>query len=197
MFWTISSFPKCGYHVFLSHSSEDKPWLVDPLSERLQSIQRIPWLDRRDFPLGANRYHALQNNILKSRHVVYLITEATLDRARGWQVLEMAYGGILQDNLCCGIDLSCVELPLFFVDRTHPVLSLSVWQRLLLNAGPNQFHRPPDDPVEWSADVIETFIRQQENFAAVLSYSIAHDPTIQAYVDARHGLADRVAARYP
>ena len=36
VFWTISSFPDCQWHVFLSHCREDRARLVDLLLDSLQ-----------------------------------------------------------------------------------------------------------------------------------------------------------------
>src|ERR1035437_7632999 len=126
--WEIASFPHCEHHVFLSHCAEDRRWLVDPLHARLKSHQIIPWIDRHHYLAGTDPYEALREGVLKCRHIIFLITLAMLEQARGWANLEKGYAGILQDNLREGtVDLCHVEFPLFFVARDNPVLARSIW----------------------------------------------------------------------
>ena len=72
MLWKITRFPPCRCHVFLSHSSEDKASLVEPLCERLKSKGVIPWVDVHDYPWCRASYEALRWEILESRHIAYL-----------------------------------------------------------------------------------------------------------------------------
>src|SRR5690349_5256766 len=136
--WTISSFPRCKFHVFLSHSAEDRGWLVLPLFDALQKRAIIPWIDLHHFPLGAESFEALRESILGCRHIVYLLTLATLDNPRGWTSLERAYGGLLQENLRGpGLEYCHIELPLFFLPREHETLPRTIWQPIL---GRGRFH---------------------------------------------------------
>lgn len=72
--WSISHFPACQFHVFLSHCDEDRRWRVFPLRERLESLGMPAWLDRHDYPAGTTPFEALREAILKYRHIVYLVT---------------------------------------------------------------------------------------------------------------------------
>ena len=196
MQWTVASFPKCGFHVFLSHSAEDRPWLIEPLYDRLAKSGVIPWFDRHHYPLAVDPYEALRREILLCRFTAYLITEATLSHARGWQVIEKAYGGILQDCFAYfGIELSHIELPLFFVRRDHPVLARSAWQPLISKG---RFHTPMDgDPPEWAFERISKFIREEETHSIQIQQHVANEPQLRDWVASRTGMADRLSAAYP
>lgn len=196
MIWTIRSYPPCLFHVFLSHTSDDKPWLVDPLDQLLQTRGTIPWYDRRHFPLGVDPYEALRFGILRSRITVYLITLATLTIARGWQALEKAYGGILQDSFrFSGVELSHTELPLFFLPRNDPSLPRTIWQPLVAKG---KFHTSKDGPpVTWAADQIVRFVRAEENNSAGMLLNVRQDPVLAAWVNRQPGMNDRIAAHFP
>ena len=90
MLWTIRHFPPCSHHVFLSHSREDRADLVDPIYLQLREQRIVPWLDRHDYAYGRDSRIALQDGILRSRHVVFLITLNLLNSPRGWCALELA-----------------------------------------------------------------------------------------------------------
>ena len=196
--WQISSFPTCQFHVFLSHSAEDREWLILPLFERLKRVPIIPWLDLHHYPLGTDTHEALRERILRCRHIVYLVTQATLAVARGWTVLERAYAGILQDNLCaCGIDLCHVELPLFFLPRNEHRLTRSVWQSV---RGKASFHVPSDgNPVDWAVAQIARFVHQEQNWGIEVSEMTRMDPTLRKTIsaDKRPGLHERLRAEFP
>jgi len=49
MLWQIRSFPSCDYHVFLSHSQEDRDPLIEPTRKKLASRGVVPWFDREDY----------------------------------------------------------------------------------------------------------------------------------------------------
>ncbi len=180
MFWTISQFPNCDHQVFLSHCSEDKPWLVEPLYHRLQAMSPpvIPWVDRHHWPRGVPPYQALRDGILRCCHIVYLITLKSLDVSRGWQIFEKAYGGLVQDSFSFGgRQLSRVELPLFFVARNDPVLARSIWFPMVHNG---EFHNPVDGPeVEWAVRQIHRFVQQAKAGALSEANSVSNDPTLR------------------
>ena len=58
----------------MSHCREDAGELVLPVYDRLLLRDVSPWLDHHDYPLGPTSVQALQDGILKSRHVVFFIT---------------------------------------------------------------------------------------------------------------------------
>ena len=55
MFWRLQFFPRCAYHVFLSHCREDMEWLIDPLYEALRQkaiiLERITDLHPTPAPI--------------------------------------------------------------------------------------------------------------------------------------------------
>ena len=185
MFWTISSFPDCQWHIFLSHCREDRAPLVHPLDERLRVAGVLSWLDRDDYAYGRDSRTALRDGILRCRHTVMLITKTTLTQSRGWAVQELCWAELLQANLVIpGGTLQNVILPLFFVDPTHPDLAPSVWN-LLLDRG--RFYGENDgDQVEWAASQVLEFLRREEKQTQDLAVLSKRDPAFRA------GLKDRV-----
>lgn len=196
MFWKITGFPPCRFHVFLSHSSEDKVSLVEPLCEQLKTKGLIPWFDVHDYPCCRASCEALRSEMVRSRHIAYLITEATLHNARGWQALEKAYGGILQDNFAfSGVDLSHVEVPLFFVGKDEPALVRSIWQPLI---DKGHFYRPDHgSPPDWAAVAIGHFLEQEKQYAAEIVRGILHDERLLGMLQQQEGMLDRISAVFP
>jgi hypothetical protein len=180
----------------VSHCAEDRQWLAFPLYQRLKTRGLSPWLDTHDYPIGTDPYEALREGIVHCRHVVYLVTLAMLEQARGWPVLEKAYSGLLQDNLrVFGLELCHIELPLFFLPRAHPVLSRSVWQPILPRG---KFHLAADgDAVDWAGREIEGFVRREERRAVELGVRIENDQHFQGTLGNRMGLMDRIGGAYP
>lgn len=196
MLWRIEFFPLCTHHVFLSHCREDRDWLVFRLYESLQEAGIIPWLDRHDYPYGRSSFEALRDGVLKCRHVVFLITEAMLNQARGWSILELAWADLLQENLSeAGGKLQAVALPLFFLDPADPRIFRSAWQPLRERA---VFHQPKDgDPVTWAVDQINSFnLREAQRGVDNLLW-LQQDSRARARLNSRQGLIDRITARYP
>ena len=98
MFWQITSFPKCEHHAFLSHCAEDRAVLVRPVYDRLLAAGVVPWLDQEHYYYGRDSRAALRDGILRSRHVVFFITDAMLDTPRGWCVFELAMTEVAELN---------------------------------------------------------------------------------------------------
>ena len=131
MLWQIRSFPRCAYHVFLSHSAEDRLDHVKPVLEAIQARGIIPWFDQNDYTYGRPSRAALRDGILKSRHTVFFITDALLASPRGWCAMELTLAEIVQTNLQTrGGQLANTILPLYFVDQYDDRLPRSVWQDL-------------------------------------------------------------------
>jgi len=131
MLWQIRSFPKCDYHVFLSHSQEDRDPLVEPTRIKLAARNVVTWFDQQDYYYGRPSRAALRDGILKSRHTVHFITDAMLGSSRGWCVMELSLVELLQGNLQVrGGQLAHPMLPLFFVSQDDRRLARSVWQDL-------------------------------------------------------------------
>ena len=73
MFWQITSYPRCEYHVFLSHCAVDRSTLVYPVYEDLMRRGIIPWLDREDYYYGRDSRSAASGWAFEiaSRRVLY------------------------------------------------------------------------------------------------------------------------------
>ena len=194
MLWQLASFPKCEYHVFLSHCAEDRDALVAPVYDHLLAAGITPWLDRQDYPYGRDSRSALRDGILRSRHVTFFVTEAVLTVARGWCVLELALAELLELNFHVpGGQLANVFLPLFLVPQASAHLPRSVWQ-LVRDRG--RFHTG-GDPVEWCVEQIRAFLRREQRLARDTAARARDDPAFAAALAATPGLADRVTKFHP
>ncbi|HEX7380139.1 MAG TPA: toll/interleukin-1 receptor domain-containing protein [Pirellulales bacterium] len=128
MLWQIQFFPFCTQHIFLSHCCEDREDFVFPLCGALERRRVIVWLDQHNYPYGRTSFQALRDGILKSRHVVFLVTEAMLEQRRGWSTVELAWADLLQENLReLGGILQTVSLPIMLVPPDDPRLRRSAW----------------------------------------------------------------------
>ena len=196
MLWQVQFFPQCTHHVFLSHCREDREWLVRPLNAALQREAITTWLDLHDYPYGRTSFGGLRDGVLKSRHTVFLVTQAMLVQSRGWSLIERAWVHLLQENLCeAGGELQTVALPLFFVERSSELLLRSAWQAIRDRAA---FHHPADgNPVAWATRQIVGFLLRQEQRGLDNSKWLAEDSHAKARLESRQGLVDRVLARHP
>lgn len=195
--WSISHFPACQFHVFLSHCDEDRQWLVFPLRVRLQTLGISAWVDRHHYPAGTTPFEALREAILKCRHVVYLVTEAMLGQGRGWSVVEKSYAGLMQDSLTeSGLELSHVELPLFFLSMHNAALPRAVWNSLRYRG---RFAPGDVDHVAWAAEQIGRFVADEKARGLDFARDLDRDRQFRDRIDSRNqaGLIDRVCARYP
>ena len=192
MIWGPTSIPPMAFHVFLSHTSVDKPWLLDPLDRELADAGITAWYDRRHFPRATDGFEALRTGLVASRHVVYLITQATLENRRGWQLLERCYAALLQDVFRRhGRELVHLELPLIYLPddvETREKLGLSIWQPLLTKA---RFCPPGTrDAVGWAVHEIRQFLRQEERHADAMASAYRGDIAFRRDTDV---LEDSVA----
>lgn len=191
MFWKITSYPRCEYHVFLSHCAIDRLGLVHPVYDELKRRNIIPWLDREDYYYGRDSRTALRDGLLRSRHVVFFVTLGMMDYRRGWCSMELAYSDLLQANLIhTGGPLLNFELPLIFLDRTDSDLPRSAWDALRDRA---QFHHPSDgNAVTWAIDQITAFLKREQDLALDMSKLVVPgQPDYEALND-RPGLVGRV-----
>ncbi len=164
MLWTIEFLPRCGHHVFLSHSAEDRDTLAFPLYESLTKRGIRVWLDRHDYPYGRTSRAALRDAIVGCRHVVFLVTDALLNSAHGWCVQELAWAELLQDNLLhegAPHLVNCL-LPLYFVAQDDARLPRSVWQ-VERDRGP--FAPTGSEPVAWATEQTVAFLKREETRA--------------------------------
>ncbi|MHB1428479.1 MAG: toll/interleukin-1 receptor domain-containing protein [Rhodocyclaceae bacterium] len=63
--------------VFLSHSSNDKPFVRD-LDRALQAYGIESFLDERDIGIGEDIPHRLFNEIYAATHVCYVISRSSI-----------------------------------------------------------------------------------------------------------------------
>ena len=187
--WHIQHWPRCTHHVLLSHCAENRNELIIPVFEELAQSNVISWLDQHHYPSGRESHEALRESLLKCRHVIYVVTPEMLQQGRGWCALECGYSAVIQRILN---DISHVELPLFFVDRTDPALQRSVWSTLV-DRGifiPLKAHK---QPVTWAVRKILQFVRREETWASEILERLPCDHQLQSSL-ANHNLRLRVTA---
>jgi hypothetical protein len=196
MLWQIQFYPFCTHHIFLSHCREDRERVVFPLCDLLEDQHFIVWLDQHDYPYGRPSFQALRDGILKSRHVVFLITEAMLEQPRGWSMVESAWAELLQENLRePGGVLQTVSLPLIFVAPDDPRLRRSAWFPIADRA---VFHQAADgDAVTWAARQIEDFIMREAQRGLDNVAWLEQDTRSRARLRKRQGLIERITAIHP
>ena len=121
MLWQIAAYPRCAYHVFLSHCAMDRAGIVHPVFNELMRRGVVPWLDREDYYYGRDSRTALRDGLLRSRHAVFFITLGMLDYRRGWCPMELAYSDLLQANFnVAGGPVLNFELPPLFSGSIPP-----------------------------------------------------------------------------
>ena len=191
MFWEIASFPRCEFHVFLSHCAVDRPSLVYPVYDELMRRKIIPWLDREDYYYGRDSRTALRDGLLRSRHVVFFITLGMMDYKRGWCAMELAYSDLLQTNLThAGQPLLNFELPLIFLERTNPELPQTAW-----NCARDRgvFHSPANgDAVAWAANQIAAFLHREQDLALDMAKVVVPGQAVHGDLARRPGLVERI-----
>ena len=197
--WQISHWPKCEFHVFLSHCAEDREHFVIPLQKELERRQIASWLDRHHYPLGTASHEALREGLLKCRHIIYLITRETLKRARGWVSVEKTYGDMIQGRFRHEeLELSHVELPLYFVRQDDAVLVRSIWQT---DRQKGKFYEgnnvTTQKAISWAARQIEEFVRQEELRGEQIADLVKHDPMLRTKFSHEPNLLRRIAASDP
>ena len=191
MSWQVTAYPRCEHHVFLSQCAADRSWLVHPVYEELMRGGIIPWLDREDYPYRRDSRTALRDGLLRSRHVIFFITEGMMNYRRGWCHIELAYGDLLQVNLVdAGETLLSYSLPLFFLDQGDPEIARTTWS-LLRDRG---IFSPPSshDLVDWSVDQIGKFLHREQAVALDRSKTVIPGQDVHARLVGRPGLIERV-----
>lgn len=202
MLCKVQRFPKCEFHVFLSHCAEDRDSLVFPLDAALRQQHVIPWLDQHHYEYGAPVFEALRSSMLKCRHTVFLITKAMLTQPRGWGILELAWAEVLQENLRDyglhpepGEILQVVSLPLFLAERTSDLLWRSPWAALH-DRGP--FYRAADgDPIAWALGHICQFVRRRAAEGRRIAEWLEEDSRANKRLGKRAGLLERITCQHP
>jgi AAA-like domain/TIR domain len=117
------------YHVFVSHNQAQKPW-VRQLVERLREDDLRVFFDE-DIALGENIVLAIENALVRSRHVVLVLSQESL--ASRWVALEWA--------TTLYRDPSAASRFLIPVLRSHCELPLSLAGLKRLDATNDDFER--------------------------------------------------------
>lgn len=65
--------------VFLSHSSVDKPTIVEPLYDFLQTQEIDVWLDKYEIDYGDNIYQKVNEGINNAQFAIFVLTENFLN----------------------------------------------------------------------------------------------------------------------
>ena len=197
MLWQLASFPKCRYHVFLSHCQEDREQLVRPVHEALTDARFESFLDVEDYYYGRDSRTALRDGILNSRHAVFFVTDAMLNTVRGWCVLELAFAELLESNFQYrGGKLANVVLPLFLISQTDPRLPRSVWQ-LVRDRG--RFFDPHSDgdPVGWCHREIREFLVREAQVSKNVAQLALDNESLAVGLRETTGLFERVTKFQP
>ncbi len=198
MFFSVRSFPKCEYHLFLSHSREDHDWLVRPAYDFLSQHTVTSFLDIEDYPIGRDSRSALKGELLLSRHVVFFITDAMLNSPRGWCILELAYSEILQSMMQFPSGHLCnYILPLFFIPQSDSTLPRSVWQ-LLRDRGvfaPSGCSR--EEASRWANQQIIKFLKKEQAYKQSMSRLAIDDPEWSRDLRKIVGLHSRATKFHP
>jgi len=197
MRWQLSSFPKCTHHAFLSHCAEDRAAFAEPLHRKLQRNAVEAWIDQSDYYYGRDSRTALKDGILRSRHAIFLITDAMLNHSRGWCHLELGYSELIQTNLTTRGGNYCNNmLPLFFVDQTDPRLPRSVWQ-----ASRDRGRFCPAfavrRQVDWAYSEILGYLQREQSLAANYRAECGASPKLRDDLAAIPGLQDRITKFHP
>lgn len=197
--WSIRFWPLVGCHTFLSHCREDKQSLVFPVFEGLKRRGLIPWLDQHHCPTGRAALEALQDALLRCRHVVHFVTSASLNQGRGWNVAERTLCHLIQSRLTYqGAEFQHLDLPLVFVPLDNPALQRSVWQPLLERAVCWKLtRRPQETRVAWAIRMIRDFVHQEELWAEDIRKRLRRDSLARQHFGIEPRLLRRIRAADP
>jgi hypothetical protein len=214
--WQITYWPRCEAHAFLSHCAEDRDHLVEPVFWELERRGVIPWLDRYHYPSGRDGFESLREQLLKCRHVVYFLTPAMLRQGRGWASAERAFATTIQQHLSYGGEVAHIELPLLFVPGDDSIFQRSIWRSLIDKEPRPCPHVTPHTKrpqrsgeisyrgggwrkkhIQWAADAIEDFIRQEEEWAIELGIRLGQDTTLRNEFARDRNLSERLLAQSP
>jgi hypothetical protein len=196
--WKVRLFPRCTHHVFLSHCAEDRLRLVQPVYAALEDAKYQPWLDRHHYPVGTGAFEALREEILRCRHVVYFVTAPFLSQGMGWNSIENAYANLLQENLRFeSYELCHVQLPLFFVRRDNVTLQRSAWAPLMPRGRFYPAARVDSGAMNWAAEEIGGFIRQEEKRGVLLATQVENDPSFKKLLKDEPNLLRRIMCADP
>ncbi len=201
--WTVSNWPPCEFHVFLSHCAEDRDRLVIPVYRELERLDLIPWIDRHHYPAGHDPFDALREQIASCRHVVYFVTPAMLRQGRGWAAVERCIASIIQKRLVLdSVNLCHFELPLFFLPSDNTVLPRSVWGSLAPSSARYvDSRRSFSKQIDWAVSTISSFLKNEQRWADQLADDFARESTLRSslrrMIAGDIHLQDRILAATP
>ncbi|MEW6294487.1 MAG: toll/interleukin-1 receptor domain-containing protein [Pseudomonadota bacterium] len=131
--------------VFLSHSSNDKPFVRD-LDRALQAYGIESFLDERDIGIGEDIPHRLFNEIYAATHVCYVISRSSITSE--WVRDELSKASMLEKErkgvFVLPILIEQVEIPIavknkryadFTIDATKPIHEQAAFTLLLTAMG--------------------------------------------------------------
>jgi TIR domain len=75
------------YDVFISHASEDKPDVADPLADALSSLGMRVWFDKWEISLGDSLRVKIDYGLASSKFGIVILSQAFFDKE--WAVREM------------------------------------------------------------------------------------------------------------
>lgn len=190
------SFPKCKNHIFLSHCQEDRDSLVRPVYEALAKEGVVSFIDVADYYYGRDSRSALKDGILDSRHVIFFITDAMLNNARGWCVFELAFSELLDSNFHFrGGKLATAFLPLFLIPQIDDRLPRSVWQAV---RDRGRFVDPTEtDLVTWCCLQIREFLQRESRLSKNWAKLAKEDNELSDDLKRVSGRLDRVTKFQP
>jgi hypothetical protein len=76
--------------VFLSHSSKDKEFIVNPLNAYLQAQSIGTWLDSYEIDYGENIYLKVNEGIENASIGVFILTDNFFNSTSGWPLTEFS-----------------------------------------------------------------------------------------------------------
>ncbi|WP_437494631.1 toll/interleukin-1 receptor domain-containing protein [Sorangium sp. So ce1014] len=118
-----------AFDAFLSYSWADKP-IARALHKRLVDAGLRVWIDDQQIPIGANLTAAIEKGLESSRHLIVLVSRASLDS--GWATVERHVALFSDPDARHG-----VILPVLLEDIAPlpPALRIRRWVRLHGEAG--------------------------------------------------------------
>ena len=197
--WQIRHWPRCAFHVFLSHCAEDRESLVLPVYRGLQELGITAWIDRHDYPQGRDPFEVLREELLRCRHVVYFLTLAALRQGRGWTAVELGYGAVVQQSLRFNtLDVAHFKLPLFLCNHENDRLPRTIW-RTLFDKGRFQGVKRSSrkSQIRWCLQQISEFLRAEQLWGQQIGERIQQDPELQAFAGDRNLFRRIIAADPP
>jgi uncharacterized protein YjbI with pentapeptide repeats len=76
-----------SFDIFISHASEDKAAIARPLSEKLQEMGLLVWLDENEIEIGEELLASLNNGMTQSRFGLMIISKAFIEKK--WTQFEV------------------------------------------------------------------------------------------------------------